>query len=709
LLLETPFIGDETEIRNPPPTPILKTANEETVTSWLSPPEKMLRFPVELRTGARLSFRLSAQTRVSVRMGQVVMRVEYAPKTGPAVNKAQGGAPIVIYTTTPEESPIVFQEWAAVDLSLADLAPGKGELRFVVDGELAGNPGLDILWGQPSIYHPDEMRHRNVLLIGVDTLRADALSLYGGRPEVSPFLQEFSAQATTFMQARSQAPWTLPSFASMVTGRLPSEIDATVYTGRLSEKEDTIGEFLLPKGFATSLICSNLWLGHEQSGFQQGMESVWYRYDASAEESALKAVEFINRSKDRDWFCFLHFIDPHVPYHPPYQFVDLLTDPAYDGPYKTYFGAIEDWKTLSVIPTEEDLRQVKDLYDGEVAEVDKAMRSLVDYLARNNLLENTLIIFAADHGEEFYDHGGFEHGHTEFDELVHTPLIVEGPGFTPGGKIDESVGNTDIAPTILRYLSLPVPEDMRGIPLQDVVAGTVPPDRHIYGEGNTRGPLRKFAMEWPWKCILNYVSGNAELYNIQDDPRELTDLADSHRDIVTRLSREIALTMLPSETALHVWITRGFNEGPQKFTGSITIEGGIDKVEGYLLDSGDSYEVNGDTVTFNITSSVVTLGPNKHLKIIPSVGADTFTADLLVNGKVDPERFLPYGVDTRETSGHAEFKISGFPLGPDMPLGLIHIPAACYLWGVKGTDRREGPIQLDEQAKEQLRALGYLQ
>jgi len=721
LLNVEPLIGTETEVRDPAPRPARMILRGASVEGWFLPPEAMIRLPVEIEEGARITFRIGVTTDVSIYLNNLLFRVEYIPENasfnGNTVeidNPATSPAAIstTLFEASPASTPRVFagcfDMWYTVDLSLAYWTPGSGELRLSAEGPLAGSPDVHLMLGQPTIYYPERMQHKNILLIGVDTLRQDSVSPYGADENITPYLGELSETATVFTQARSQAPWTLPSFASMLTGGLPSEIGATIYTGYLPDRNTTIGEMLFNKGYTTATICSNTWLGNEQSGFEQGMEELWFEYNASAGDSVEIAKDFIARSLGRDWFCFLHFFDPHVPYAPEDEYIDRLVDPGYGGRYGNAFGAIEEWKAGLVTPTDEDLNHVKNLYYGEVAEVDNEIGDLIAYLEENNLLENTLVIFAADHGEEFFDHGGFEHGHTQYDELVLMPLIVKGEGFAGGTRSDANVGNTDIFPTILEYAGIEIPPGLPGDPLQTIVTGDYPTDRIVFGEDNSRGPLRKFGVQWPYKCIVDVVNWEILLFNMEDDPGETTDISADHPDIVARLTREIVSSMLPDQTAFHVWITRGYREAPHEFSGTIHVPGGIEEVTAFRLDQGDVYNIDGDTISFTIKSSQVMLGPNKHIMIIPSDGAESMEVSVLVDGLIQNDRFFPYGSRESEPSCTAAVHIDDFPLGTSLPLAIEEYPAGCYLWGQMGYDLDDESIEMDNEMREQLRALGYL-
>jgi len=681
----------------------------ESVAGWPSPPERVLRFPVELRGDARLSVRLGGFGDVAAQAGDAVFRVEYSSVPPSSDRSPSALDSIAVFESTPLQSSQCFSKWEDVDVPLARCPPGSGELRFVVEGPLAEDPGVNLFWGQPAVYYPRERRHRNVLLIGVDTLRMDAASPFGGRGDLTPNLQEFSRTATSFPRTWSQCPWTLPSFSSMLTGRLPSSIGATMLSWQLPDRAVGIGEMLLPYGWSTGTVCSNTYLGNSSSGFHQGMEGLWYQYNVPAVASIQKAMDFINRSKDRDWFCFLHFQDPHTPYEPPREFAERFCDPLYQGPYKWSFRDDGKWKFSDEIPREEDIRQARGLYDAEVAYLDQSLAALFDFLVQNDLADETLVIFAADHGEEFYEHGKFEHGQSHFEEEVHVPLMIAGEGFPAGERIETSVGNFDIVPTILRYLGLPSSDNLAGVPLQDVVAGAVPEERVIFGEDNIRGTQRKFAVRWPYKCVLDFVTGQTVLFDLEADPNEMNDIADSNPDIVDDLSRRIISAMLPEESTFHVWFMGSFVDEPRRFTGTLRVPGGIRSMQAFGLTGDDEAVLEGDTVRFAITNANPEATVDKHITIVPAPAAETLEIALLVDGFVDPDRFFPYGTMQTEPSGFATVDLDDFPLVPDIPTGEQAIHGACHVWGVRGFGGDVQRAEMDEESLEQLRALGYIQ
>ena len=714
LLFHTPLIGSETEIRDPYPRTAYLDMNESLVDGWLQPGDGILRFPVELRESPHLMFRLGIESRIPVESGSLELRIEFLPEINESDRNQQEQLRYTIFETTPEDTPYIMYEWVNYDFDLGPYAPANGELRFITEGRLSGNPEIDILWGQPTIYYPSEKRDKNVLLIGVDTLRSDALSLYGGREEISADIARLAESGTIFTNNWSQAPFTGPSFASMLTGKYPSGTAPTISIIHIPEQATTLAEILHPRGYATSMVCGNPYLGSEQSGFTQGMESTWYRNNATPDITVEKLIELIDFNRNRDHFMFLHMMDPHFPYDPPLELVDTLCDRMYDGRYLVEFSDMMDWVFMTESPGETEVERVRELYDAEVADVDSSVGDLFQYLELNGYMENTLIILAADHGEEFFEHNQFGHGQSLYDEMIKLPLIIWGEGFSAGERIDTLVSNIDIAPTILSYLGEPIPDDMPGIPLQEIAADPGFENRLIFGEGNLRrGHHTKYTIEWPYKCITDYFTGTSMLFNLEEDPLELNDLSDQHPDIVGRLMMEGALEMPPLATMFVLLFTGEMGDTRARFIGSVTVPDGLNVAKCAGLVEGDFYDIEGNMVTFDFSPDTVASDPNKAMVIFPARGADTIEIRILADDPSGHSRLFPYGSDIPEPSGHAVVNVCDLPWPNRVPVDANQLPAACYVLGFPGAmddlQQEFDHGDLDPETLDELRALGYIQ
>ncbi len=704
----TPYIGDEAEIRDPAPEPSRMTINQESVQGWENPPENLLRFPVEILSNARLSMRIGGSSENPVYENDLIVRVEFSDENGNVEN---------LFEIKPSGERI-DEAWFDASIDLDRIAGKPGELRFAVEGPIASNPDVKIFWGQPTIYYPEAGGHKNVLLIGIDALRADAIEPLGGRDGVTPGLLKLAGQSTLFTRCHTQASWTLPSFTSILTGLLPSEVFSTVTTLRMPHHPDTLAEILHPEGYATGTICGVPFIGNDRSGFHQGMESMWYRIDESPETSVLKAKEFITRSKDRDWFCFLHIFDPHGDYSPPEEFVEQFCDPAYEGPIGDEFDVLHDWALPGIPPRENNLRRIRNLYDGEVANVDRVIDSFLEWMDQAGLLDDTLVIFTSDHGEEFYEHGGFDHGQSLYEELVHVPLIIRGNGFPEGVKIDTPVASADIFSTILKYLDIPVPEGVYGIPLQDIISVGPENDRLIFGEGTlVHNTHMKYVIQWPYKCFLDFFTGVTMLFNLEVDPGELTDISDDHPEIAGNLRMAMVTRMLPLRTMYIVLISGNHNAEKVFFDGEFSVPGGITDMfllRGTSLEEGDETWIENDTVSFHLGNPTSLKTKIRGFAIVPEDGADMLEARVSIDGEYIPDIFYPYGNSDQAPDNRAVTDIYDYTWPAQIPEDWLTGPPAVYIIGVPGIDpdELENAIlsgELDQETLDELRSLGYIQ
>jgi arylsulfatase A-like enzyme len=365
----------------------------------------------------------------------------------------------------------------------------------------------------------------SIVLVVIDTLRADGLTVYGNAQTTSPHLDALAGRGVRFTRAYSHAPWTTPSVASLLASRYPSALGIDDERSRVPEDTELLQEVLARHGYATAAVVSHSFCS-ERWGFAQGFdlfdESNVRGHDAVVGEAVTdRALELLDRLEDRPFFLFLHYFDPHVAYieHPGFTFRDGTGAP-YDGPIRSGMK----FKTVSGLRLDAaDHAEMRRLYDSEVAFTDHHIGRLLERLDRE-----TVIVVTADHGEEFDDHGRLGHAKTLYDELIRVPLILacpqsgaSVPGCDARRVVDRPVGLLDVAPTLLRIAGVPAPEGFEGRSLLDEPAGA---PRPVFSETSRHSVLRSVVLG-RHKLILDAGTGKGMLFDLIDDPGERTDLA----------------------------------------------------------------------------------------------------------------------------------------------------------------------------------------
>jgi len=354
---------------------------------------------------------------------------------------------------------------------------------------------------------------KHVVLISIDTCRADYLSCYGYPNLTTPYIDKFSREATLFTYAIAPVPMTLPSHATMLTGLLPPAHgvrDNSNY--QLGASALTLPEVLAAEGFTTGAIVSSMVLDSTR-GLEQGFTTYDDRFktplrvqdglERRGDETTFEALSWLEQHQfDDRFFLFVHYYDPHYPYVPP-------------EPYASRFK--------------------NSGYAGEVAFVDEGVGYIVSRLKAMDLYDSTLVIVTSDHGEMLGEHGELDHTYFVYQSAVRVPLICRAPGQTEARKVDELVGIVDIVPTVCGMLGIESPADIRGVDQSPLLRGKSSPvsDRHVYCESlrPTRyqaNPLFALVGE-RWKYIR---TTRPELYDLQADPGETNDLsADEERTV----------------------------------------------------------------------------------------------------------------------------------------------------------------------------------
>jgi len=404
--------------------------------------------------------------------------------------------------------------------------------------------GLLLVLALPGCRSPQpEAPPPNIVLISIDSLRPDHLGLYGYPRPTSPELDRIAADAIVFERAWSTTTWTLPSHLSMLTGLVPSAHGVRGHGNRLPATASLLPELLAPAGYRSAAVVSGPFLS-ARFGYDQGWESYdeslaaadeeSHDYDeVTSEELHERAGALLERLAPGPFLLFLHYFDVHYDYIPPPPW-DRAFDPDYAGAVD---GRQFVEKTLRrrEMPAR-DLEHLVALYDGEIRWVDGWIGRLYDELGRRGLLDRTLLVITADHGDEFLEHRRFGHSNNLFDTTLRVPLIVRPPGGRAGGERRAAPASlVDLVPTLLAAAGLETPAGLDGRDLLDAREGASSPP--VFAElFNNRHAM----VAGGWKAHLVRQGGKfsrrrTALYDLERDPGESEDLAGAAPDRATDL------------------------------------------------------------------------------------------------------------------------------------------------------------------------------
>ncbi len=409
----------------------------------------------------------------------------------------------------------------------------------------------------------------NVIVLLVDTLRAQDLGAYGYDRPTSPHLDALAEKSFLFEQARAQAPCTFPSVNSILTGLPPSRF-AGQPDGHMGIPDGiaTLPAILRAHGYATAAVSASPIVratpsnfnphGGFEPGFEHFDESCLWRTATCVRDQAFEQIDAL----PRPFFLYLHFMDPHGPYRPRKEWPRQFAVEPYDGPEAVQKGnpnpiakriaAGEVFPQGS--PERAHIAHFHDLYDDEIAFFDDALGKFLDGLTDRGLLDNTVVVLLADHGEAFYEHGQIKHCHTVYDNEVHVPLLIRLPRAieaTGPRRVAAPAASFDLTPTLLDYLQIEPPETLPGTSLRSAIEGRGAASGEEGDGKNGEGGPRIVVSEWAgaraasdgrFKLILRARAGRPELYDLASDPGETRNLIRDprHRQTARRLGREIS-------------------------------------------------------------------------------------------------------------------------------------------------------------------------
>ncbi|MBP9945443.1 MAG: sulfatase [Vicinamibacteria bacterium] len=446
-------------------------------------------------------------------------------------------------------NPRVAHGWKDVTLRL-DTPPREGRLSISLrytdkDGVDLPRPAeFTLAVSEPTLHDQAAYgRNRGVILISVDTLRRDHVGAYGYPKPTTPTLDGLAKGGVLADDAVSVSSWTLPAHLSMLTSALPGTHGGVDSAQGFNRSVPSVAAMLKAQGYATHAVTSHLYVS-KTYGVDEGFDSMNFRQDRPAANVANHAMDLIDRFGDRPFFIFLHFYDPHWHYAPPPEVLKLF-ESSYAGKLT---GNLKDFQNLRPEQVSQaDLDHLRALYDGEIRYTDNEIGRLITHLKERDVWRNTMMVVTSDHGEEFLEHGSWEHQKTLYEEVVRIPLIVAGPGVI-ARRESKPVNLLDIAPTILDFLKLNAAPTMRGVSLLQPVSD----HREMYGEtdqtldGSRLSFLRGGASSW--KAILRSDPAKtsiraSEWFDLAVDPGEKVNRppAESLRASIETRTRDAAL------------------------------------------------------------------------------------------------------------------------------------------------------------------------
>jgi arylsulfatase A-like enzyme len=380
----------------------------------------------------------------------------------------------------------------------------------------------------------------SVIVIIIDTVRADHLGCYGYDRETSPNLDAFARESVFFSNAISLAPWTTPSIAGMFTGQFPRVLGYHDEAIVVDDKALCLAEIFRNNGYATAAAISHVFVS-AALGFNQGFdvfdeENAQGHGHISSPSITDKGIAFVDAHRDEKFFLFLHYFDPHCDYilHKPYDFYPGYAGDLYSG------QPIEDLREGAAQMTDDDRRYLNALYDSEIRFTDEHIGRLFRHLRDLGLYDDLLIVVAADHGEGFLERNDPWIGHTKnvYQELIHVPFIMNLPGSGKGRTIDRWVSFVDFMPTVVAAAGLDVPEGYKCAGV-DLLADNGAGGRDVIFSETGRWGDQECIVSGDWKLVNDRASNQLRLYNLASDPGETRDVSTANREELRRLRAKL--------------------------------------------------------------------------------------------------------------------------------------------------------------------------
>lgn len=508
---------------------------DQTWDGIFAPPKTELEFPVKINKNSVLEFGYFVRPwggRASIRLSIYFLARDASFK-------------VFSKEVFPEKEP----DFNFEKIEVGKILKGEGKLIFSTDSK--SKEGAFVAWINPHLYRKKSIeKTKNVILISLDSLRRDYLGIYNGEKDLTPNIDKLAQDSVVFENAFSQAPWTIPSHLSILSGLNPNSHGANSFSDKVPCFVKTLPQLLREKGFLTfaytggGLVSANF-------GFSKGFNH-YKEWDGSELPDSSKPIferadKFISSNKGKDFFLFLHTYQFHEPLDSPEEIRKIVLRGKkilWEGVSisKLIGGGKGTYKPLK----EEEVESIKILLKAESRTIDEHLiKPLIEKLKEEGIYDQTMIIITSDHGDELFDHGGWQHSHTLYNELIRVPLIIKFPYQKFRGKrVSKNVRLVDIAPTILDVLGFDSSDfQMDGKSLIPVIKGKEKEERKCFSEiyydpEKPHIPQRISLVYGDYKLIVNQIIPEwkkffayppppqypFELYNLKNDPGEKKNL-----------------------------------------------------------------------------------------------------------------------------------------------------------------------------------------
>ncbi|MFC1854216.1 sulfatase [candidate division CSSED10-310 bacterium] len=395
---------------------------------------------------------------------------------------------------------------------------------------------------------------KNVILIVLDTVRADTLGCYGNKLGITPIIDAVASEGIRFEQAISSSSWTIPALGSILTGTWPT-IHGAFHMGNymspLRPEIPTAAEVFKENGFQTFGL-ANCLNASSVVHFHRGFDifddrTTMHELSRRADETIDTSLKWIKKHQKKSNFVLIHIFDPHLYYDPLPGYITKFTQ-GRDKPAPPLTKA----QCLAMRtdhgknpPLKDDVDYIKGLHYGEINFVDTCLARLINELTKLDLYDQTALVITSDHGEEFWDHNKFEHGHTTYDELIRVPLILKLPRTFPvvNKVVKAQVRNIDIMPTLFNLTKIKKPASFTGQSLLPFIMGQNESDLIAFSERLHLGYSEKLCWRTgDYKYILERDPSSKnrfQLYNLRNDLLEQRNIFNIEREITEKLHQDL--------------------------------------------------------------------------------------------------------------------------------------------------------------------------